>query len=107
MSSLVGATLRSPFRPTLRLDAIAALPTVVERLNAFSPTLLVAYASMARVLTDEQLAGRLRVHPRAVMNSSEVLTDDTRRRVEAAWGAGVLFEQYAATEGAGLAAECQ
>jgi putative adenylate-forming enzyme len=107
MSSRVGVTLRSPFVPTLRLDAIALLSEIVERLNAFQPTLLVAYASMAGVLADEQLAGHLQVKPRVVMVSSEVLTHDARRRVEAAWGQGVLFEQYAATEGAGLAAECQ
>jgi len=107
MSSRVGATLKSPFVPTLRLDAIAPLPAIIEQLNAFEPALLVAYASMAGVLADEQLAGRLQLRPRAVMVSSEVLTHDARRRVEAAWGTGVLFEQYAATEGAGLAAECQ
>jgi len=107
MSSRVGATLRSPFVPTLRLDAIAPLAEIVERLNTFRPAMLVAYASMAGVLADEQLAGRLRVRPRAVMVSSEVLTDAARHRVESAWRRGVLFEQYAATEGAGLAAECQ
>jgi phenylacetate-CoA ligase len=107
LSSRVGATLRSPFVPTLRLDAIAPLAEIVERLNTFRPVMLVAYASTAGVLADEQMAGRLRVRPRAVMVSSEVLTDDARRRVESAWGRGVLFEQYAATEGAGLAAECQ
>lgn len=41
------------------------------------------------------------------MVSSEVLTRDGRQRVEGAWGQGVVFEQYAATEGAGLAAECR
>jgi phenylacetate-CoA ligase len=107
MSSRVGATLSSPFVPTLRLDAIAPLAEIVERLSAFQPSMLVAYASMAGVLADEQLAGRLRVRPQAVMVSSEVLTGASRRRVEAAWGDGVLFEQYAATEGAGLAAECE
>jgi phenylacetate-CoA ligase len=107
MSSRVGATLSSPFVPTLRLDAIAPLVESVARLNTFRPEMLVAYASMAGVLADEQLAGRLRIRPRAVMVSSEVLTGATRRRVEEAWGSGVLFEQYAATEGAGLAAECQ
>ena len=107
MSSRVGATLSSPIVPTLRLDAIAPLAEIVARLNTFRPAMLVAYASMAGVLADEQLAGRLRVRPRAVMVSSEVLTGATRRRVEEAWGSGVLFEQYAATEGAGLAAECQ
>jgi phenylacetate-CoA ligase len=40
------------------------------------------------------------------MVSSEVLTRDARQRIEAARGQGMVFEQYAATEGAGLAAEC-
>ena len=59
---------------------------------------------MARVLADEQLAGRLRIHPQRVFTSSEVLTDATRRRVTAAWGEPP-FNQYAATETGGMAAE--
>ncbi len=107
MSSRVGATLRSPFVPTLRLDAIAPMREIVPRLNDFAPEMLVAYASMAGLLADEQAAGRLQITPKVVFTSSEVLTDNARRRVEQAWGTGVLFNQYAATEGAGLAAECR
>jgi len=44
--------------------------------------------------------------PRQVLPSSEVLTPDTRRRVEQAWGQ-VLFNQYAATETGSIAAECE
>lgn len=60
---------------------------------------------MARLLAEEQVARHLHIAPHLVFTSSEVLTDDTRRRVEAAWGQR-LFNQYAATESGGLAAEC-
>jgi len=68
------------------------------------PEMLVAYASMARILAEEQLAGRLRIHPHLTFTSSEVLTDETRRRAEAAWG-NQPFNQYGATETADIAAE--
>jgi putative adenylate-forming enzyme len=105
MSAQVGATLKSWWMPALRLAASEPLADIVQRLNAWQPEMLVAYASMARLLADEQLAGRLRIAPHLVFTSSEVLTDETRRRVEAAWG-HPPFNQYAATETGGLAAEC-
>jgi phenylacetate-coenzyme A ligase PaaK-like adenylate-forming protein len=66
----------------------------------------VAYASMAHLLAEEQLAGRLRISPGFVFASSEVFTDKARRRVEEAWGKKP-FEVYAATEPAGIASECE
>ena len=105
MSAAVGATVRSWWMPTLRLAASDPLPDIVAQLNAWQPDLLVSYASMARILADEQLAGRLRITPHLVFTSSEVLTDETRRLVAAAWGQEP-FNQYAATESGGLAAEC-
>ena len=66
--------------------------------------MLIAYASMARILADEQLAGRLHIQPGKTFTSSEVLTDETRRRVRSAWG-DEPFNQYGATETADIAAE--
>jgi phenylacetate-coenzyme A ligase PaaK-like adenylate-forming protein len=60
---------------------------------------------MARILADEQFAGHLHIVPEAVITSSEVLTDESRRHVEEAWGK-VLFNHYGATETGGVAAEC-
>ena len=34
---------------------------IVERLNALAPEVLIGYASMIRMLAEEQLAGRLRI----------------------------------------------
>lgn len=104
MSFRVGLTVQSPWVETLRLAAAEPLPTIVQKINDFQPDILVAYASMARILAEEQHAERLQISPRVIFTSSEVLTETTRRRVEEAWGK-VLFNEYAATESGGLAAE--
>ena len=61
---------------------------------------------MLRLLASEQLAGRLTIAPEVVFGASEVLTGETRRRIQQAWGWRPL-DVYAATETAGIAAECQ
>lgn len=71
---------------------------MVERLNAWQPELLFAYTSVARILADEQLAGRLQIAPRTVITSAEVLTLETRRRIVQTWGE-VLFDLYGVGEG--------
>jgi phenylacetate-coenzyme A ligase PaaK-like adenylate-forming protein len=101
MSTRVGVTVRSPWISTLRLAASEPLETIVQELNDWQPEILVAYASMARILSEEQHVGRLQISPTVIFTSSEVLTDETRRRVEEVWGK-ILFNQYAATESGGL-----
>ena len=105
MSAQAGASLQSWWTPALRLDATESLPTLVERLNAWQPEVLVAYASMLGVLANEQRAGRLRIAPRRVFASSEVLTAATKRMSEAVWGSAP-YNQYAATESGSIAGEC-
>src|SRR5262249_61163246 len=73
-SSRVAASVRSPFIATERLDAGWPLGVIVINLNTLQPDVLVAYASMTRALAGEQLAGRLRISPRAVNSSSGALT---------------------------------
>lgn len=104
-SARVGASVDSPFLPIRRFDATEPLETIVAGLNAWQPENLIAYASMARVLAEEQLSGRLRISPRAVMSASEVLTQESRAKIEHAWHSQP-FDVYAATETAGIASEC-
>jgi len=104
-SAIVGATLHSRFVPTLRIDATEPISEIDAKLNAFQPESLVGYASMMRTLAEEQLAGRLAIHPKAVTCSSEVITDDTRERIRRAFGRAPV-EVYAATEAAGIASHC-
>ncbi len=106
MSTRVNATAHSWWMPEIRLAASEPKDSIVKRLSAWQPEVLIAYASMMRILADEQLAGRLQITPRAVFTSSEVLTEETRRRIVQAWGER-LFNQYAATECGSLAAECE
>jgi putative adenylate-forming enzyme len=105
-SARVGTSVHSPWVPTLRIDSGDPLESSVERLNSFRPRVLVAYASMAHLLAEEQLAGRLSISPGFVFASSEVFTEQARRRVVEAWGKKP-FEVYAATEPAGIASECE
>jgi phenylacetate-CoA ligase len=105
MSAAVGDTVRSWWMPTLRLSAAEPLSSIVKQLDDWQPEMLVSYASMARLLASEQLDGRLHIAPRLVFASSEVLTPDTRRLIEDAWGVAP-FNEYAATETGSIAAEC-
>jgi phenylacetate-CoA ligase len=106
MSSQVAAAARTWWTPSLRLPATDPLADLIGRLNDWQPDLLIAYASMARILADAQLDGRLRIAPQKTFTSSEVLTPETRRRVQAAWG-DEPYNQYGATETADIAAEHQ
>src|ERR671912_619390 len=78
-SARVGASVHSPWVPTLRIDSGDPLESIAER---------------------------LRISPGFVFGSSEVFTDQARRRVQEAWGEKP-FEVYAATEPAGIASECE
>lgn len=93
----------SAWMPSLSFDAAQPLGEIVQQLNAWQPRLLAGYASMIRILADEQLAGRLRIHPEMIIPGSEVLTDETRRRIQMAWS-HQPFNAYGSTEG-GFAAE--
>ena len=105
-SARVAATLRSPLVDSHRLDAAAPPAQIVARLNELQPQVLVAYASMVRMLAEEQLAGRLQIAPQAVNSASEPLTAEGRALVQQAWQVPP-FDVYAATETGGIAAECE
>ena len=104
-SARVGASINSRWVPTLRLDSGEPLPRIVDGLNDWQPQMLVGYASMLRLLAEEQLAGRLRIAPAFVFSASEVLTDSTRARAAEAWHEQP-YNVYGATEASGIAAEC-
>lgn len=104
-SARVSTSLASRLLPALRLDAAEPLDHMVRRLNEWQPEALAAYPSVLKPLAEEQIAGRLRISLRSVATSAEVLTDQTRRRVQQAWGVRV-YDTYGATEYAPIAAEC-
>lgn len=105
LSARVGKAADTWFIPTLRLDATRPMDYLVQELNRWNPPVVVAYASMAYSLALAQLAGNLHIHPGKVFTSSEVTTPAMREVTERAWGK-VVFDEYAATETATIAAEC-
>jgi phenylacetate-CoA ligase len=104
MSSQVAATAQTWWTLSIRVPASDSLANIVQRLNDWQPDILIGYASMARILAEEQISGRLHIHPAKTFTSSEVLSGETRRRVNTAWG-DKPFNQYGATETADIAAE--
>ena len=104
-SHVVADSLDSPWVPTLKLAATEPLENIAAKLSDWNPEMVVAYSALAGMLADEQLSGRLNIHPRIVMCVAEALKPATRALVEEAWGTKP-FENYAATETGVAAAEC-
>ena len=86
-----------------RLSATTPLPETIAELNRYQPEAVIGYASVLGLLADEQLHGSLAIKPRVVITSSEILTDETVRRIEEAWDTQPL-DVYAATEAPPIAA---
>ena len=89
----------------LRLPATADIEELSGALNAFRPEVLIVYASIAGLLALEQLEGRLRISPRVVSTTSEVLSDELRAQIRTAWGVEP-YNLYAMTEAGIVASEC-
>ncbi|HET6571727.1 MAG TPA: hypothetical protein VFG58_09595 [Solirubrobacterales bacterium] len=89
----------------LRLDARAPVAGLVGKLDDFQPDEIFTYPSTAGLLADRQLAGELTIAPRCVVTGGEVLTDDVRERIVAAFGREP-FNGYGTTEVGYVALEC-
>ncbi len=105
MSGRWNRSLDVSFHRMLRLDARAPIGDLVEALNAFRPEGINTYASIAALLAERQLAGKLRIAPRVIGVSGEVLTAEMRDRIAAAWGRKP-FNYYGASETGLIAIEC-
>jgi phenylacetate-CoA ligase len=66
--------------------ATLPLAEITARLQIADPTLLVGYPSALSRVADEQLAGRLNIHPVMVLSGSELLTSETSTKLAAAFG---------------------
>jgi phenylacetate-CoA ligase len=98
MSRRIGAAAGTLYT-MLGLGVTMPLPRLVEALNAFRPELMLVYPSVGALLADEQLGGRLRIAPTAIVTVSELCTPPMAERMAAAFGVRPS-EVYATTEGA-------
>jgi phenylacetate-CoA ligase len=90
---------------SLRLPASAPLEVLVAALNRHQPHAINAYPSVAALLAEEQLAGRLRVAPRVFCTSSEQRTPDVTARLTRAFNVAP-YDCYATTETGITAVDC-
>jgi phenylacetate-coenzyme A ligase PaaK-like adenylate-forming protein len=91
-----------------RLFAVSFLQPsaqLVAQLDALAPTVLATYPSVAVLLAEEHLAGRLRSAPQEVLTGGETLTPAMRRFVQQAFGCPVV-DSYGASEFLTLACAC-
>jgi phenylacetate-coenzyme A ligase PaaK-like adenylate-forming protein len=95
--------LAGPSPGSPQLTVTMPLPDLVGALNERRPEAVLTHATVAGLLAEEQLQGRLAIEPRYVIVSSEVLSEDVKNRIQAAWGIEP-FEVYATTETVVLAA---
>jgi phenylacetate-coenzyme A ligase PaaK-like adenylate-forming protein len=86
--------------------AVKPLPEIVADLQALQPHMLVTYGSMAGILAAEQLAGRLRIGPRAVMSTSDPLTAESAELIRRAWSVSAS-DLYAMTETGPVGVTCE
>jgi phenylacetate-coenzyme A ligase PaaK-like adenylate-forming protein len=88
----------------LSLPVTLPLERLVEELNAFQPQFMNVYPSIAVLLAEAQLTGRLRIAPEGMSTSSELRTPEMTARIEEAFGVRP-FDFYGTTEGL-WGAEC-
>ena len=97
ISKQLFAALQSGRDGVPRLSVLTPLQETVTALNEYQPEALLGYASVVALLAQEQVEGRLRIEPHIVAVGSEVLTDEARERIRAAWGV-LPADVYASTE---------
>jgi phenylacetate-coenzyme A ligase PaaK-like adenylate-forming protein len=79
------------------LTVATPLHEMVRALDAYQPEAIAGYPTVAALLADEQLEGRLHIAPRILAFGSEPTTADILARLDAAWGVRPA-NVYATTE---------
>jgi phenylacetate-CoA ligase len=82
-----------------------SIPEIVKQLNEFQPAMLAGYASALGLLAQEQLEGRLNIHPAIVISSAEPLSPENRSLVQQAFNVPPR-NNYGCSEGGVMGYEC-
>jgi phenylacetate-CoA ligase len=83
-------TFSNPAQRIIQAPVTLPVAEIVARLNQARPSVLTCYASMLPVLANEARAGRLKIEPKVIWNTSEPLLPEARSLTESTWGAPVL-----------------
>lgn len=79
---------------------------IVQQLNELQPAMFAGYASALGLLAQEQLEGRLNIHPSIVISSAEPLSQENRSLIETAFGVPPR-NNYGCSEGGVMGYECK
>ena len=83
-----------------------SIAEIVKRLNDLQPAMFAGYASALGVLAQEQIEGRLNIHPAIVISSAEPLSDENRALIQRAFGVPPR-NNYGCSEGGVMGYECR
>ena len=78
---------------------------IVKQLNELQPAMFSGYASVLGLLAQEQLEGRLNIHPSIVISSAEPLSPENRALIQQAFGVPPR-NNYGCSEGGVMGYEC-
>ena len=78
---------------------------IVKQLNDLQPAMFSGYASALGLLAQEQLEGRLNIHPSIVISSAEPLSPENRALIQQAFGVPPR-NNYGCSEGGVMGYEC-
>jgi phenylacetate-coenzyme A ligase PaaK-like adenylate-forming protein len=81
------------------------LHEIVKQLNELQPAMFSGYASALGLLAQEQLEGRLNIHPSIVISSAEPLSPENRALIQQAFGVPPR-NNYGCSEGGVMGYEC-
>ena len=79
---------------------------IVSQLNELQPAMFAGYASALGLLAQEQIDGRLRIHPAIVISSAEPLSPENRSLIQQAFGVPPR-NNYGCSEGGVMGYECK
>lgn len=87
------------------ISILQSMASVVQQLNAFEPTLVATYPSVAIALAEQQACGALQIAPHAIWTGGENLSPLIRARVARLMQCAVR-NHYGASEFLNIASEC-
>lgn len=90
----------------LHLDARLAADQIAAEMQRFAPEILLGYPTSLALLAQEQMLGRLNIHPAKLYTTGEMRTAEMQDAMEQAWGA-IPYNAYGLSEGGILAADCE
>jgi phenylacetate-coenzyme A ligase PaaK-like adenylate-forming protein len=97
--------LKLLFKQVRILSMTVPLAELVRELNAYQPHALIGYSALVSQLAEEQLAGRLQIHPLLIGTGSEWIPREEHARIRTTFQCAV-HDVYAAAECPSIAFSC-